>query len=410
MQGTVLHHLKCISCGKEYDTYDKKKRYCSKGCYGVLKICENCGKEFRTTFINQPYCSRKCGAAHKITKVEKTCMICGKKYVVQARFDKKTKTCSRECAAVWQSQRTTGQRRSEYVTLHCKYCGKPFEMRKKAAVNKINYCSKECLHKDVQYMVKTCIKCGKEFKTYAPNQIHCSMACRRNRVHKICPICGKEFEVANVNQERRKHCSYECSNKALSLKTKGKKRLEYQGVLCSYCGKLIARPPSMLNGKKNVYCNEQCMGKHKSIINVGENNPNWNNGASFEPYCKKWTKDTRTRVRAFFGDVCFICGLPTEEHLDRHGNHHNLTVHHVHYDKQICCNGRPEIMVPLCRSHNSKVNSNKEWWIQYFENILYKEPWNGKTYFTKDEYQEAIKNGLKLPEIPKYKGTNKSKI
>jgi hypothetical protein len=339
-------------------------------------------------------------------------MICGKKYIVQARFDQKTKTCSKKCAAVWQSQRVTGLQRAERITLSCTNCGKEFTRLKSLEGNRPtekHYCSNKCRQDNGDTQPKICTVCGKEYRSNIATSKFCSVECRKKRVIKICEICGKEFSVGYSIRERRKHCSYECSNKARSINRKGVGRIRVS-VTCSYCGKEFEKQPSLVKNKTHIYCSTECMGKHRSIISVGENNPNWNNGASFEPYCKKWTKGTRTRVRAYFGDVCFLCGLPVEEHLDRHGNHHNLTVHHVHYDKQICCNGRPEIMVPLCRSHNSKVNSNKEWWIQYFEKILYAEPWNGKTYFTKEEYKEALANGLQVPDIPRYKGTNKSKI
>ena len=96
---------------------------------------------------------------------------------------------------------------------------------------------------------------------------------------------------------------------------------------------------------------------------IGKNNTNWNGGSSFWPYCRLFNKEFKEETRMKWGNVCFICGASP--------NGKSLDVHHIHYDKQAGCNGRGLECVPLCQSHNAKANSNREWWIVYFENRLW---------------------------------------
>lgn len=91
-------------------------------------------------------------------------------------------------------------------------------------------------------------------------------------------------------------------------------------------------------------------------ITSGENNPNWKNGVGFEPYCHKFNEALKEEIRDTFGRVCFLCPKTEEE------NGIKLSVHHVDYNKQQGCNGVRWLLVPLCRSCNSKVNFNRDYW------------------------------------------------
>jgi hypothetical protein len=57
-------------------------------------------------------------------------------------------------------------------------------------------------------------------------------------------------------------------------------------------------------------------------------------------YCEKFNSEFRERVRAYWEYRCFECG--------EHQRVKKLSVHHVHYDKKMCCNGSPHDVVPLC--------------------------------------------------------------
>ena len=92
----------------------------------------------------------------------------------------------------------------------------------------------------------------------------------------------------------------------------------------------------------------------------GENSNNWHGGISFEPYCDRFNNDFKEAVRERDDYTCQLCGY--EQLLGGQ----KLDVHHIHYDKENCY---PDV-VALCRSCNARVNSDRDYWEQYFENQL----------------------------------------
>jgi len=62
--------VKCKECGKEFETNDSKRHYCSTECYEAFqlkrrvpteeRVCFVCGKTFVTTHWSKRYCSTKC--------------------------------------------------------------------------------------------------------------------------------------------------------------------------------------------------------------------------------------------------------------------------------------------------------------------------------------------------------------
>ena len=104
--------------------------------------------------------------------------------------------------------------------------------------------------------------------------------------------------------------------------------------------------------------------------NSGENHPfygktgdkasNWQDGISFEPYCIKFNKEFKDRVRHYFNGCCYVCGIGQSE-LGR-----KLDVHHVNYDKMVCCNDVKPLFVSLCQSCHSKTLKDREYWEEFF--------------------------------------------
>lgn len=95
----------------------------------------------------------------------------------------------------------------------------------------------------------------------------------------------------------------------------------------------------------------------------GENNPNWLGGKSFEPYDKKFTKKFKRDIRKRDNQICMMCGMHREK-LNR-----ALNVHHINYDKELSI---PQNCISLCDSCHTKTNFNRELWVTFFQNILYK--------------------------------------
>lgn len=105
----------------------------------------------------------------------------------------------------------------------------------------------------------------------------------------------------------------------------------------------------------------------------------WKGGISFEPYCPKFNRAFKERVRAYFNFTCQECGTP------ENGVKH--TPHHINYDKMVCCNTVKPLFILLCNPCNSKANFNREWWEEYFTNIV-EQYFQGKCYFTPEEFKQ----------------------
>jgi hypothetical protein len=112
----------------------------------------------------------------------------------------------------------------------------------------------------------------------------------------------------------------------------------------------------------------------------GEKCWSWKGGISFEPYCPKFRPEFKERVRIFFGRICVECSKIEVE------NGRKLNVHHVNFDKMVCCNDIKPLFVALCLSCHGKTNHDREYWEQHFTEII-NEKYNGKCYFTKEEME-----------------------
>ena len=144
-------------------------------------------------------------------------------------------------------------------------------------------------------------------------------------------------------------------------------------AVCPECGKFTK--------VKERFCSLKC----SHAWHVGQHATNWQGGISFEPYCPKFNANLRQRIRAFFDFECMMCGKSTEE------NGQGLSCHHVEYNKQACCDGMPVQFAALCaRCHNKTTSSSDR---QRWEDMLHRiinEVFEGKSYFTKDEYESFV--------------------
>lgn len=94
-------------------------------------------------------------------------------------------------------------------------------------------------------------------------------------------------------------------------------------------------------------------------------------------YCERFTEEFKERVRAYWGYKCFECDIPQ--------NGVKLPIHHVHYDKKMCCNGSPHDVVPLCPSCHSQTNHHRDYWEKHFTDLIYLYNPKGKCFLTKEE-------------------------
>ena len=102
-----------------------------------------------------------------------------------------------------------------------------------------------------------------------------------------------------------------------------------------------------------------------------------------QKYCEKFDDDFKERVRAYWGWECVVCGKA--ESAKR-----RLHIHHVHYDKKMCCNGSPKDVVALCPSCHMATNFNRSLWEKAFTDLIYSDEFKGKSYLTKTEMSELL--------------------
>ena len=150
---------------------------------------------------------------------------------------------------------------------------------------------------------------------------------------------------------------------------------------CPVCGLEIKCRKYILEGVDEyydkVYCSKRCYRKDET-----EEFDPFRGGISVEEYCKKFNPEFKSRVRAFFGFRCLICGKSEEDEGRK------MAVHHVNYEKSSCCDKdiKP-LFATLCMKHHALTNHNRDYWNSELEKII-NEKYGGKCYFTKLEMSE----------------------
>lgn len=201
---------------------------------------------------------------------------------------------------------------------------------------------------------------------------------RYKKVKKTCMYCNNEYLIVFSKKNVSRFCSKGCKNKYNGFLSKWVK--DQQGKHFCQCGCGVAieikrhhhasgipkyiKGHNCKNGNHHLYGikysdehKQKLSDAHKGL-QVGDKNPAWNGGTSFLPYCHKFNNQLKERVRNRDNRTCQNCG--TKENGKR------LAVHHIHYDKENCY---PDL-IALCNSCNIKANGNREYWEEYYMNIL----------------------------------------
>ena len=174
-------------------------------------MCEFCDKEFKTYNKKRKYCSRECAVNSQKIRIEKVCPVCGTHY--ETRPSNLSRgggvCCSRKCAHIYTSK---GDKNKKKI---CKRCGseKIFQCR----ISKKNrmYLCKQCR---ITNNIKRCYVCGKTYLYNHKNSQRC--CCKR------CSIILRETGLFSKNA----HCSL-CGG-ILNSKTKTHKQT---WSVCDYC-------------------------------------------------------------------------------------------------------------------------------------------------------------------------------
>ena len=93
----------------------------------------------------------------------------------------------------------------------------------------------------------------------------------------------------------------------------------------------------------------------------GDNNFNWKGGTSKGIYCRDWTNDLKDCVKERDEYKCL--------NPDCWGKDKTLSVHHINYNKKSC---GLENLITVCRSCNTRANTDREWHEAWYKAILYR--------------------------------------
>ena len=307
-----------------------------------------------------------------MTKV--CCQECGKDF--EAKPSRIKKGAAKFCSMVCYNKNKIGEKNPRYnkITQICPECGKEF-LAKPSQIQKGDgkFCSRDCFGK---YRSKTNI--GEK----NPNW-------KGGDVIKTCGICGKKFKVKHTPARYGygKYCSKECVRAAISRFHSGENSSRWKEKItriCSECGKKFEILLSQCGNGRGVYCSFECKTQAQKRTLLGEKNPHWLGGKSFEPYCPKFNLEFKERVRKWFDYICVECGTP-QFSLDT-----KLHVHHVNFNKNTCCDDTIPLFVPLCTSCHTRSGSNRDYWNKHFTELI-NTFYGGKCYYSKEEFDEIQK-------------------
>jgi hypothetical protein len=312
----------------------------------MKKTCLHCGKEFDAPKSGiergqHKYCSVKCYSEARDTRITKSCIICEREFITSPRLISMGGgiCCSLKCSGVYRHS-------THSITKICENCGKTFTIHK--------------CHLD-----------------RTPGK-YCSAACssegRKKRNQKHCLICGKTIypSPSQIKSGGGKYCSIKCFHESDEVRDilrvassgrTGELASNWRGGqtkrTCLNCGDIILLYPSRIK-MNSRFCSTLCSNNYNK--RCGVESPQWKGGISFEPYCPKFNKEFKERVRAFFNHTCVECATPQTVK--------KLHVHHVNFNKESCCDPSIPLFVPLCDSCHGKTNFNRGFWTYWFTEMI----------------------------------------
>lgn len=350
MTKKVRFEVTCATCGKiklvnKYNYKTKEHHFCNQDCY------------------HKWFSEARKGTNRPVNKkrIEVKCKICGKPKLVTEFYYNKNATgnffCSMECWGKYKTLYCTGENNPLYVeriTVYCDWCGKEKKIKpSRLNTRKNHFCSQKCL---ASWMSKYQI--GENCPAY-----------KGRTVEIPCDNCRKIIlkSVSNIERGRKSFCSKDCQNNYHSSRMKDEGNPNWKGGLvevpCKRCGKNVSVIPSSTNVEK--FCSRECLTKWniENCSFIGENNPNWQGGISYEPYGPEFNGTLKQKIRDRDGHICQLCGKPE--------NGTALAVHHIDYDKK---NNSKNNLISLHNEEglgcHSKTNFNRPYWTKHFQELL----------------------------------------
>lgn len=172
----------------------------------------------------------------------------------------------------------------------------------------------------------------------------------------------RKIGLSNSISQKGKKMSVE-ARKNMSESHKGKKAFWFGKHLTTEAKRKLSlslkgkpKPKVSLALKGRKLSPEHIANIRKSLLGkTGELARGWQGGKSFEKYSLAWTPELKQAIRQKDNFICKLCG-----------KYPAFDVHHIDYNKKNC---EPSNLITLCRNCNVKVNSNREYWTNYF-NLL----------------------------------------
>jgi hypothetical protein len=183
--------------------------------------------------------------------------------------------------------------------------------------------------------------------------------CPKGHIHNItyidfssgrgCPVCGLNRRAS------KRRLSFSIIEEYFIIE--GFKLFEPEGGYINVDQKLDFECPNGHTGSisyhnwKNGWRCVKCHHEKLSLIFLGSGGSNWRGGKSFETYCEEW-KDLEYKNSIKERDG-YRCLNPYCYQIDN-----VLSVHHIDYNKKNC---RPNNLITVCRSCNSRANKDHRW-------------------------------------------------
>jgi|SRR5215831_3452137 len=148
--------------------------------------------------------------------------------------------------------RPKGSRNGVRTLLHytCERCDAPFTRR--PSDESPRFCSMAC-YKPKREPVR-CETCGTAYAPHASERgRYCSNVCKRRRIVKACPHCGRDFEVMVSKAAKYRYCSMACKRDARPL------------VTCEACGASFFSSAAQAVARR--FCSRDCLADaHRATI------------------------------------------------------------------------------------------------------------------------------------------------
>jgi hypothetical protein len=167
-----------------------------------------------------------------------------------------------------------------------------------------------------------------------------------------CPYCnGKiDINIDYIRNELLKENYILLSNKYINAHA-------YLKVKCPKGHIYQVKWHNWKSGKRCPECNKINL----SINRMGEKHHNWCGGVANGPYCEIWKdQEYKQDIRERDGNRCLNPYCTSK-------NPNDFTIHHIDYNKQNC---HPSNLITVCRSCNSRANTNRTWHKAWYQTIM----------------------------------------